>query len=107
MTEITDVLNLNGINGIKFCEHYNTIFHLLFADDIFLVTESIEGLQNQLNVFNFNLTDLVWKLIKKKYKLLYSEKGGLLLKRKNGSMITQNLILLIPIVILVLISQLN
>ena len=83
MTEITEALNLNGINGIKFCEHYNTIFHLLFADDIFLVSESIEGLQNQLNVLQFQSNRLGLEINKEKTQIVIFRKGGFIAKKEK------------------------
>ena len=49
MTEISTALNVGGIDGIKFSSNFD-IFHLLFADDILLVSHSIHGLQNQIDI---------------------------------------------------------
>ena len=50
MTEISSALNEQGIDGINLSTVSNNIFHLLFADDILLVSHSIHGLQNQIDI---------------------------------------------------------
>ena len=50
MTEISKALNEDGKHGIQFLSNYPLIFHLLFADDLSLVSDTVSGLQNQLNI---------------------------------------------------------
>ena len=81
MTEISKALNSHGIKGIKF--EFNTIFHLLFADDIILVSDSIKGLQNQLNILEFQSNRLGLEINNDKTQIVIFRKGGFVSKSEK------------------------
>ena len=47
---ISRVLNATCTSGIQFLSNFAIIHHLFFADDVILVSDTIQGLQNKLNV---------------------------------------------------------
>ena len=85
MTEISKALNADGINGICFQENLNVIFHLLFADDILLVLDSIRGLQNQIDVLYFQSQRLGLEINIDKTQIVIFRKGGFVSKYENWS----------------------
>ena len=83
MTEISKALNADGVKGISFQENLNVIFHLLFADDILLVSESISGLQNQLDILYFQSQRLGLEINNEKTQIVIFRKGGFVSKHEK------------------------
>ena len=54
------------------------VFLLLFADDIFLISDTVMGLQNQLDVLSPACKDLFLGINIDKTKLMVFRKGGVL-----------------------------
>ena len=80
MTEISSALNEEGIDGIQLSSDFNNIFHLLFADDILLVSHSIQGLQNQINILRLQSQKLGLNINTTKTQIVVFRKGGRLAK---------------------------
>ena len=83
MTEISNAMNKHGIDGICFLENYNYIFHLLFADDIILVSDSIKGLQNQINILENQSRRLGLTINENKTQIVIFRKGGYIAKSEK------------------------
>ena len=90
MTEISSALNQEGQNGIKFLPNYRDIFHLLFADDIFLVSESIDGLQHQINILHSQSQRLGLEININKTQVVVFRKGGRIAKKDDHDAYTRN-----------------
>ena len=82
MTEISTALNIGGIDGIKFSSDFD-IFHLLFADDILLVSHSIHGLQNQIDILRLQSQRLGLEINNSKTQIVVFRKGGRLAKKER------------------------
>ena len=50
MNELTKLIENSDIRGIQLFPDIKEIFLLLFADDIALISDTIKGLQSQLNL---------------------------------------------------------
>ena len=61
----------------------NTIHHLLFADDVILVSDSATGLENKLNVLHSQSKRLGLHVNIDKSKIVIFRKGGYLSKHEN------------------------
>ena len=80
VTELTRQLNLNGRHGIQLLSGLREIHHLLFADDITLVSVSIFGLQSKLNILHQQCIRLGLSINIDKTKIIVFRKGGPLSK---------------------------
>ena len=80
MTEISKKLNQDGIHGIQFLSNYPLIFHLLFADDLALVSDTVGGLQKQLNILREQSLRLGLEINLTKTQVVVFRKGGYLAK---------------------------
>ena len=83
MTEISYALNNECDNGIQFLPNCKIIFHLLFADDIILVSDSVEGLQHQINILQVQTQRLGLQINKKKTQIVVFRKGGRLARKEQ------------------------
>ena len=83
MTEISKALNEDGKHGIQFLSNYPLIFHLLFADDLSLVSDTVSGLQNQLNILKTQSDRLGLELNLTKTQVVVFRKGGYLSKHEK------------------------
>ena len=80
MTEISKALNKDGSHGIQFISNYPLIFHLLFADDLSLLSDTVGGLQNQLNILKQQPERLGLAINLSKTQVVVFRKGGHLAK---------------------------
>jgi len=78
INELSIALNRDGIHGIQLLPGIEVIFHLLFADDALLISDTITGLQNQLNVMNKQSKRLDLDVNLDKTKVVVFRKGGFL-----------------------------
>ena len=83
MTEISLEINKRGLDGIAFMNNFDTIFHLLFADDIILVSDSVIGLQNQINVLESQSIRLGLTINENKTQIVIFRKGGYVARREK------------------------
>ena len=83
MTELSKALNKYGSNGIQFLPNMDPIFHLLFADDLVIVSDTIIGLQNQLDILNTQSQRLGLVINDSKTKIIVFRKGGFLAKSEK------------------------
>ena len=83
MTELSRVINAEGKHGIQLLTCKAVIFHLLYADDIALVSDTPSGLQNQLNVLNAQSIRLGLEVNLNKTKIIVFRKGGHLSKHET------------------------
>ena len=83
MTEISIEINKRGLDGITFINNFDTIFHLLFADDIILVSDSVIGLQNQINVLESQSIRLGLSINENKTEIVIFRKGGYIAKNEK------------------------
>ena len=80
ISEISRVLNATCTSGIQFLSNFAIIHHLFFADDIILVSDTIQGLQNKLNVLESQSIRLGLTVNLDKTKIMVFRKGGRLSK---------------------------
>ena len=79
-TEISRQLNAHGIHGIQFLPGSSVIHHLLFADDTVLISDTITGLQNKLNILYNQCKRLGIEVNLDKTNIVVFRKGGYLSK---------------------------
>ena len=89
INELTSKIMRTGRHGAQFIEDFMQIFILLLADDIVLLSETITGLQTQLNNLYLGATSLQLKVNMSKSNIIVFRKGGYLKAREhwnyNGS----------------------
>ena len=78
MTEVSRFLNADGKHGIQFIACKAIIFHLFYADDALLVSNTPTGLQNQLNILHSQSVRLGLEVNLDKTKIIVFRKGGYL-----------------------------
>ena len=83
MTEISKALNTEGMDGIQLLPNARTIFHLLFADDLVLLSDTVDGLQNQLNILRTRSQRLGLEINNQKTQVVVFRKGGHIAKREK------------------------
>ena len=83
INELSKALNLEGKHGIQFSPGTRCIFHLLFADDALLVSDTVVGLQNQLNVLSKESDRLGLEVNMDKTNVVVFRKGGFLGKQEK------------------------
>jgi len=76
INELPHDMTSSGRHGIHFSPNDIQIFILVFADDIILMSATIAGLQNQLNVFNDCTQRLYLNVNLSKTKVMIFRKGG-------------------------------
>ena len=83
ISELSRNINTETRHGIQLLPNMNTIHHLLFAGDVILVSDSVTGLQNKLNVLYSQSRRLGLHVNKDKSKIVIFRKGGYLSKHEN------------------------
>ena len=83
MTEISRIFNNEGKNGIQLLVCKSIIYHLLYADDIALISDTPFGLQNQLNILHTQSVRLGLEVNLGKSKIIVFRKGGHLGKHET------------------------
>ena len=78
INDLSQALNLHGKHGIQLTPGSESIFHLLFADDALLVSDTVTGLQNQLNVLSEQSDRLGLEVNLEKTQIIVFRKGGFL-----------------------------
>ena len=74
LNDIENDFYLHGIEGINI--YQIKVFLLLYADDITLFSETVDGLQSGLNIYTITVKSGDFLSILIKQRLLYLEKGG-------------------------------
>lgn len=64
----------NDIKGIQLHPDTFQLFMLIFADDIALMSDTVKGLQSQLNVLSEFCDTYILKVNENKTKMLFSKK---------------------------------
>ena len=85
INELSIALNRDGKHGIQLLPGSEVIFHLLFADDALLISDTVTGLQNQLNVMNQQSKRLGLEVNLDKTKIVVFRKGGFLSRFEKWS----------------------
>ena len=80
MNELSKEMNKHGKHGIQLTPGMQIIFHLLWADDVILASDTIVGLQNQINILSEQAMRLGMKVNLDKTKVMVFRKGGFLSK---------------------------
>ena len=80
ISEISRVLNATCTSGIQFLANFAIIHHLFFADDVILVSDTIQGLQNKLDILEAQSKRLGLTVNLDKTKIMVFRKGGRLSK---------------------------
>ena len=78
INELSIALNIDGKHGIQLLAGTASLFHLLFADDSLLLSDTVTGLQNQLNILNVQSKRLDLDVNLDKTKIVVFRKGGFL-----------------------------
>ena len=76
INELANEIILHGKHGIQLMPDLIEIFILLFADDVILVSDTVSGLQNQLNV--------LWDTANKLDLLVNLDKSNIIVFRNGG-----------------------
>ena len=80
ISEVSKALNEESSSGIQFLSNLAIIQHLFFADDIILVSDTIQGLQQKLNILRKQSIRLGISVNLDKTKIMVFRKGGFLSK---------------------------
>ena len=83
INELSIALNIHGKHGIQFLPGTEILFHLLFADDALLLSDTVTGLQNQLNVMYYQSKRLGLGVNLIKTKIIVFRKGDFLSKHEQ------------------------
>ena len=83
MTEITRILNIQGKHGIQLLTDTPSIHHLLYADDIVLLSDTVIGLQSKLDLLYLQSERLGLEVNPDKTKIVVFRKGGHLSKYES------------------------
>jgi len=78
INEVADSIKENGLHGIQLLPGLIELFMLLFADDIALLSDTVKGLQNQLDVLNNTCKELCLNVNLNTTKVMVFRKGGFL-----------------------------
>ena len=76
-------INSSCKDGIQFLSNFNIIHHLFFADDVILVSDTIQGLQQKLNVLETQSKRLGIQVNLDKTKIMVFRKGGFLSRHEK------------------------
>ena len=82
-TEFSRNLNLLGRHGIQFNPGSDIIHHLLFADDMALISDTVSGLQTKLNILYDQCLRLGIDINLDKTNIIVFRKGGQLSKHEH------------------------
>ena len=83
INELNDIMVESGVRGIQMFPHLVEIFLLMFADDIACISDTISGLQKELNILNNYCQTYKLKVNVEKTKVLVFKKGGQLSRREK------------------------
>ena len=81
--ELQDIYERSGIRGIQLHPDIKEIFLLMFADDIALMSDTVRGLQQELNILAKFCDDYKLKVNENKSKIVVFNKGGKLSKNEK------------------------
>ena len=73
----------NGRHGASFIDYYFELFILLLADDVVLLSETVIGLQTQLNILQRSSSSFQLKVNMSKSNIAAFRKGGYLGTRER------------------------
>ena len=76
INELAHDTTSNGRHGVQFSANDIECFIMLFADDIFLMSATVVGLQNQLNVLHNCMQRIHLNVNLSKTKVMIFRKGG-------------------------------
>ena len=83
INEIALAIQTDGMHGVQFLPGLIELFILLFADDITLLSDSVIGLQNQIDILNNMCHKLHLSINIDKTKIMVFRKGGFLGKHEK------------------------
>ena len=83
INEIALILDEKGLHGIQMVPGLIELFILLFADDLVLLSNTVRGLQNQINVLSEACKQIFLEINKDKTKIMVFRKGGFLSKNEK------------------------
>ena len=90
-TEFSRCLNILGKHGIQLNPGADIIHHLLFADDMALISDTISGLQSKLNILYDQCLRLGLEINLDKTNIVVFRKGGQLSKHEHWYYGPQNI----------------
>ena len=83
INELDTVMNNSGVTGIQLHPDITQIILLMFADDLALISDTVVGLQRQLNIlYNFCDTNKL-KVNETKTKVVVFKNGGVLSRHES------------------------
>ena len=91
VAEVSKFINAHAKHGVQFTPGLKTIHHLFFADDAILVSDTISGLQNKLNLIKMLSERLALEVNLDKTQIDLFRKGGHLSKYEHWHYGTNNL----------------
>ena len=81
--EFLHVLNDKNVKGVQLHTDITQLFLLMFADDLALLSDTISGLQQQLNILSDFCNDYKLKVNENKTKVLVFKRGGRLSRHEK------------------------
>ena len=83
ISEVSRAINSTCTNGIQFSSNLHIIHHLFFADDVILVSDTVQGLQQKINVSEKQSKRLGIQVNLDKTKIMVFRKGGFLSRHEK------------------------
>ena len=83
INEIAEEVTQRGCHGVQFLPDMMELFILLFADDIVLLSDTVVGLQNQLNILASKAAELDLHVNLEKSNIVIFRNGGYVAKRER------------------------
>ena len=83
INELNDIMVANEVRGIQLFPDIIEIFMLMFADDIACISDTISGLQKQLNILNQYCKIYKLTVNTEKTKIIVFKKGGQLSRNEK------------------------
>ena len=91
INELAIEVSKTGKHGIQLIPGTTEVFLLLFADDVILLSNTIVGLQNQLDSLKREADRLYLTVNLEKTNIMVFRMGGHLAARESGCMVMQSL----------------
>ena len=83
INELYDLMTTNDVRGIQLYPDLTEIFLLMFADDIACISDTVSGLQKQLNILSNFCSNNRLKVNTQKTKVMVFKNGGSLSSREK------------------------
>ena len=83
INELDDVMKYSDVRGIQLFPDITEVFMLMFADDIGLISDTVNGLKKELNILEKFCNDYKLKVNINKTKIVVFKHGGALSRKES------------------------